>query len=282
MDPVLAVFQGHDHGQLTMLASVRGGRASRPRDAASCVPGAANGRAAALSCGVAKPKPAVKKPPAAKQSPATKKSPPAGAASAKPTYPEHMFATIAAWTAWLAAHHATSSGIAMRIARKGGTATSINYAEALDVALVWGWIDGQKAGGDEVAWIQRFGPRKPRSIWSAINRAKALALIERGAMQPPGLAAIEQARANGRWDAAYDGPRKATPPADLLAALAAAPRAAAKFETLDANNRFAILHRLQTARQPATRARRLATFVAMLARGETLHPPRASGKRTRT
>ena len=189
-------------------------------------------------------------------------------------YPERSFATIAAWSTWLAAHHATSTGIAMRIARTGGAQRSINYAEALEVALAWGWIDGQKAKGDEAAWIQRFAPRKPRSIWSKINRDKALALIARGAMQPAGLAAIERAKANGQWDAAYDGPRKAAPPDDLLAALAKAPRAQARFATLDATNRYAILHRLQTAKLPATRARRIATFVDMLARGELLHPRR--------
>jgi uncharacterized protein YdeI (YjbR/CyaY-like superfamily) len=189
-------------------------------------------------------------------------------------YPEHRFATVAAWSAWLAEHHATSSGIAMRIARKGGTQTSIDYAQALEVALAWGWIDGQKAKGDAVAWIQRFAPRKPRSIWSKINRDKALALIERGAMQPAGLAAIERAKASGHWAAAYDGPRKATPPDDLVAALAKVPRARARFDALDATNRYAILHRIQIAKQPATRARRIATFVDMLDRGQTLHPRR--------
>ncbi len=193
---------------------------------------------------------------------------------APPAYPEHSFATVATWSAWLAAHHASSTGIAMGIARKGGAQRSIDYAAALEVALAWGWIDGQKAKGDADAWIQRFAPRKPRSIWSKINRDKALALIERGAMQPAGLAAIERAQANGQWAAAYDGPARSTPPDDLIAALAEAPRAQARFATLDATNRYAILHRLQTAKLPATRARRIATFVAMLDRNETLHPRR--------
>lgn len=163
----------------------------------------------------------------------------------------------------------------MRIARKGGDVTSISYAEALDEALAWGWIDGQKLPGDATCWIQRFAPRKPRSLWSKINCAKAEAMIARGAMQPAGLAAVAQAKANGQWDAAYDSPSKSAPPPDLVAALAASPRAGALFAELDATNRYAILHRLQTARLPATRARRLADFVAMLARGETLYPRKA-------
>jgi uncharacterized protein YdeI (YjbR/CyaY-like superfamily) len=205
---------------------------------------------------VAKPKPAAKAPP-----------------QAGPV-PEHAFASAAAWSAWLARHHATSTGIAMRIARTGGRRASITYAEAIDVALVWGWIDGQKGRGDASAWIQRFAPRKPRSIWSKINRDKARALIERGEMQPAGLAAVERAKASGQWDAAYDSPRTAKPPDDLLAALAAEPRARASFAALDATNRYAILHRIQTAKQPATRARRIATLVAMLARGDKLYPRR--------
>ena len=221
----------------------------------------------------AKPKAAAK--------PARVKPAPAKPAPVKPAaaYPEQAFATPAAWSSWLAKHHAMSPGIAMRIGRKGG-APSVTYAEALEIALAWGWIDGQKAKGDDTAWIQRWSPRKPRSIWSKINRDKALAMIERGEMQPPGLAAIAQAKLTGQWHAAYDSPKVAGVPADLAAALAADPRAEATFAGLDANNRYAILHRLQTAKLPATRARRLETFVAMLGRGETLHPPRrATGRR---
>lgn len=190
---------------------------------------------------------------------------------------EMSFATVAAWSKWLARHHATSPGIAMRIARTGGPARSITYAQALDEALAWGWIDGQKARGDAEAWIQRFGPRAPNSIWSKVNRAKAIALIERGAMRPAGLAAVERAKQNGRWDAAYDSPRTSAPPADLVAALAEA-RADQRFAELDARNRYAILHRVQTAKRADTRARRIADLVAMLARGETPHPPRARRK----
>ena len=226
---------------------------------------------------MANPPPATKPAPSvANQTPPTKRAPSVarpGPGAATPTYPELAFASQAVWSAWLATHHATSSGIAMRIGRKGGIA-SVTYAEALEVALAWGWIDGQKTGGDATAWIQRWMPRKPRSIWSKINRDKALAMIERGEMQPAGLAAIERAKATGQWHAAYDSPRVARPPDDLMAALAASPPAQATFAGLDATNRYAILHRLQTAKQPATRARRIATYVAMLARGGTLHPRR--------
>lgn len=189
------------------------------------------------------------------------------------------FATVAAWAKWLAKHHATSPGIAMRIARVGGAAKSISYAEALDEALVWGWIDGQKARGDDEAWLQRFAPRKPNSIWSKVNREKALALIGRGAMKPAGLAAVARARANGRWDGAYDSPSKAAVPEDLLSALAKNQRASKRFAELDARNRYAILHRVQTAKLAATRTRRIVQFVDMLARGETLYPPRAARPR---
>jgi uncharacterized protein YdeI (YjbR/CyaY-like superfamily) len=199
---------------------------------------------------------------------------PSKKATAKPAaYPEQGFASPAAFSAWLAKHHATSTGIAMRIGRKGG-APSITYAEAVDVALAWGWIDAQKAAGDATAWIQRFMPRTARSIWSKINRDKAIAMIERGEMKPPGLAAVEQAKANGRWDGAYDSPKTAKPPDDLMDALEASPRARAAFAGLDSANRYAILFRVHHAKQAATRARRIEQLVAMLARGETLHPPR--------
>jgi uncharacterized protein YdeI (YjbR/CyaY-like superfamily) len=199
---------------------------------------------------------------------------PAARATSRTDPPELAFASAAAWSKWLARHHATSTGIAMRIARKGARQASVSYAEAIEVALAWGWIDGQKGGGDEVAWIQRFAPRKPRSLWSKINRDKALALIERGEMQPAGLAAIERAKDNGQWDAAYEAQSKAKPPADLTEALARSPRAQALFAELDATNRYAIVHRIHIAKLPATRARRVAKLVEMLARGETLYPRR--------
>ena len=185
-------------------------------------------------------------------------------------------ATAAAWSAWLAEHHGRSRGVLLRLTKRSwrGTATgagALTYAEALEVALAWGWIDSQKRALDDGAWLQRFTPRGPRSPWSKINRAKAEALIAEGRMRPSGLAEVERAKADGRWDAAYDGAASATVPDDLQRALDASPAAKEAFAKLDAQNRYAILHRTQTAKRPETRARRIATFVAMLERGETLH-----------
>jgi uncharacterized protein YdeI (YjbR/CyaY-like superfamily) len=191
------------------------------------------------------------------------------------------FRDARAWGRWLARHHATSTGLWVRLAKKGADTPSVTYAEAVDEALCWGWIDAQKRPLDEHWWLQRFTPRGPRSIWSKINRDKVAALVAADRMAPPGIAAVERAKANGQWDAAYDSPRTATVPDDLAAALAGSQRAAAMFATLDAANRYAILFRVQTAKKAETRARRIAELVAMLARDETLHPaPPASAKRT--
>jgi uncharacterized protein YdeI (YjbR/CyaY-like superfamily) len=175
------------------------------------------------------------------------------------------------WSAWLAKNHAASEGIWLLIAKKGSGRASVTYAEAVDGALAWGWIDSQKQAHDDTAWLQRFTPRKPKSPWSKINRDKANALVRAGRMEAPGLAEIERAKRDGRWDAAYDSARGSKVPPDLAASLARNERAAAFFATLDAANRYAILWRLQTAKKPETRARRLAKFVAMLARRERLH-----------
>lgn len=198
--------------------------------------------------------------------PSTRKPPPGA-----PELPVLAFATAAAWDAWLARHHADARGVWLEIAKKGAGVASVDYPQALDVALAWGWIDGQKRARDATAWLQRFGPRGARSLWSRINRDKALALIAAGRMRPAGLAEVERARADGRWDAAYEGQRRATVPDDLAAALAADARAAAAFAALDAANRYAILFRVHTAQRPETRARRIASLVAMLARGEKIH-----------
>jgi uncharacterized protein YdeI (YjbR/CyaY-like superfamily) len=157
---------------------------------------------------------------------------------------------------------------------KKGTKNAITYAEALDVALAWGWIDSQKRALDADAWLQRFSPRTAKSPWSKINRTKAEALIAAGAMEPPGLAEVERAKRDGRWEKAYDGARSASVPADLATALARSARARAFFETLDSANRYAILYRVQTAKAPETRAVRIERFVEMCARHETIHPPR--------
>jgi uncharacterized protein YdeI (YjbR/CyaY-like superfamily) len=160
------------------------------------------------------------------------------------------------------------------ISKQGRGAPALSYAEARDIALAWGWIDGQKRAHDDRAWLQRFSPRRPRSAWSKINRDKAEALMRAGKMRPPGLREVERAKLDGRWDAAYDSPRTSQVPDDLARALAGNQAAAVFFETLDGANRYAILYRLQTAKKPETRAARIARFLAMLAKRETLHPPR--------
>ncbi len=181
------------------------------------------------------------------------------------------FKTAKAWETWLARNHAKSSGVWLRIAKKDSGMKSVSYAEALDVALCHGWIDGQKGKGDEATWLQRFTPRGARSIWSRINRDKALALIAEGRMKAAGLAEVERAKRDGRWDAAYEPQRTSTVPPDLEAALNANPAALAFFKTLDSANRYAILWRIANAKKAETRAKRIATFVAMLARGERIH-----------
>jgi uncharacterized protein YdeI (YjbR/CyaY-like superfamily) len=181
------------------------------------------------------------------------------------------FADARAWAAWLRKHHDASSGLWLQLAKKGARVASVTYAEALEEALCWGWIDGQRAPLDREAWLQRFTPRGPRSIWSKINREKAEALIACGRMQAAGHAAIALAKENGRWEAAYDSQRTATVPEDLAAALEAHPRAKEFFATLDSANRYAVLFRLHHAKLPETRARKLNQFVEMLEKGERLH-----------
>jgi uncharacterized protein YdeI (YjbR/CyaY-like superfamily) len=181
-------------------------------------------------------------------------------------------ATAAAWARWLKRHHASAAGIWLRIAKKDSGIASVDYAAALEEALCWGWIDGQRRSDDAQYFQQRFTPRTKRSIWSQINRAKVLKLIEEGRMQPAGHAEIERAKTDGRWDAAYEGVSAATVPPDLQAALDANRKAAKFFATLDSRNRFAVLFRTQSAKKPETRARRIAQFVEMLAKGEKIHP----------
>lgn len=190
--------------------------------------------------------------------------------------PTLTFADSSDWARWLAANHASSKGVWLALAKKGAAHTTVTYAEALDEALAWGWIDGQKRPQDESVWLQRFTPRKARSPWSKINRDKVAVLTKAGRMQAPGIAEVERARKDGRWEAAYDSAKTSTVPEDLAAALAANPKAQSFFATVDAANRYAVLHRVQTAKKAETRAKRIADFVAMLARGETLHPKRPS------
>ncbi|MFE5191866.1 YdeI family protein [Streptomyces sp. NPDC056628] len=182
------------------------------------------------------------------------------------------FESAEAFLAWLGENHAVSPGIWVKLRKKSPGVVALDYAGALDVALCYGWIDGQKAGLDDQWWLQRFTPRTPRSKWSKVNRDKVTALIEQCRMRPPGQAEVDRAKADGRWDAAYDSARTATVPDDLAAALAAEPAAAKFFATLDRQNHYAILYRVQDAKKPETRARRIEKFVAMLAKGEKLHP----------
>jgi uncharacterized protein YdeI (YjbR/CyaY-like superfamily) len=186
--------------------------------------------------------------------------------------------SVEAWDAWLRENHDRSEGVFLRIPKKRGKENTLTYAAALEAALCWGWIDGQKRALDETAWLQRFTRRARRSPWSKINRTKAEALIASGRMQKPGLAEVERAKQDGRWERAYDGAKAATVPDDLAAALARNSRARAFFEGLDGANRYAILYRVATAKRPETRAQRIAKFVAMCAAHETLHPIRKTKK----
>ncbi|MDI1442765.1 YdeI/OmpD-associated family protein [Polyangium sp. 6x1] len=210
----------------------------------------------------------------AKKMPANTAAPKKTTAKAAPAgdAPIVAFEHPRAWSTWLASNHASSRGVWLKLAKKASGVASVTYPEAVDVALVWGWIDGQKKSFDEAAWLQKFTPRSPKSIWSKINREKALSLIASGEMQPPGLAEVERAKRDGRWDDAYDSPSRATVPSDLSDALAKNPRAAAFFATLNATNRYAVLFRIQTAKKPETRERRITQFVEMLANHEKVHP----------
>ncbi len=185
--------------------------------------------------------------------------------------PIEFFASQAQLEAWLDAHHAESDGIWLKIAKKGSGVESVDYAEALELALCFGWIDSQKRALDDSFFLQRFTPRRPRGKWSQINRAKAEELIAAGTMRSAGLAEVEAAQADGRWDAAYAGQRAATVPDDLRQELDRSPAAREFFDSLDAANRYAILYRLQEAKRPETRERRLRKFIAMLERGEKIH-----------
>jgi uncharacterized protein YdeI (YjbR/CyaY-like superfamily) len=183
-----------------------------------------------------------------------------------------FFASRDAWAAWLAAEHEQSGGVWVKIAKKAAGVDSVSYAEALEVALCYGWIDGQKRSFDDDHWLQRFTPRTARSKWSKINREKATELIDCGAMRPAGLREVERAKADGRWEAAYEAQSAATVPDDLRQALAAEPAALSFFATLDSRNRYAILHRVDDAKKPETRERRIEKYVAMLAAGEKIYP----------
>jgi uncharacterized protein YdeI (YjbR/CyaY-like superfamily) len=182
-----------------------------------------------------------------------------------------FFEDTDAFEAWLEEHGADAAEVHVRMAKKHTGATSLDWTGGVEVALCFGWIDGQSRRIDDEWFVQRFTPRRPQSTWSKVNRVKAEALIAAGRMRPAGLAEIERAKADGRWEAAYDGMATADVPDDLASALEAA-GLTERFAGLDSRNRYAILHRVQTAKKAETRARRIAKFVEMLAAGETLHP----------
>ncbi len=182
------------------------------------------------------------------------------------------FPTAGAWQAWLETEHGRSDGVWLKLAKKDAPEPTISYAEALDIALCFGWIDAQKRGLDDEYWLQRFTPRRQRSKWSKINTNKAEALIAAGRMRPGGLREVEAAKADGRWDDAYAGQRTITVPDDLAQALAANAAAADFFATISSTNRYAILYRISTVKRPETRARKITQFVQMLAEHKTIHP----------
>lgn len=185
--------------------------------------------------------------------------------------PIRLFADPGKLEAWLEQNHDSSAGVWLKIAKKGTGKSSATYAEALELALCFGWIDSQKRGFDESYFLQRFTPRRPHGRWSKINREKAEALIAGERMRPAGLAEVEAAKADGRWEAAYEGQRTAKVPEDLQRELEASPAAAEFFASLDSANRYAVIYRLNDAKKPETRERRLHKFIAMLERGEKIH-----------
>jgi uncharacterized protein YdeI (YjbR/CyaY-like superfamily) len=186
--------------------------------------------------------------------------------------PRIAFRSPAEWEAWLEANHADSDGVWIKMAKKGAGIESVRYPEVLDSALSFGWIDARREAFDESYFLQRFTPRRARSKWSQINREKAEQLIADGRMRPAGLAEVDRAKGDGRWEAAYPSQRNLTVPDDLQRELDVRPKAQEFFDGLGSQNRYAILYRLHDAKKPETRARRLAKFVAMLEAGETIYP----------
>lgn len=189
----------------------------------------------------------------------------------KPPLPTIPFKSPKSFETWLEKHHDNSPGIWMKIYKKDSGIKTITYAEALDVALCFGWIDGQKQKFDEVCWLQKFCPRTAKSIWSKVNIGHVEKLIQNGKMQPAGLKAIENAKADGRWEKAYDSPSKMTIPEDFLKELSKNKKAEIFFKTLNKTNLFSIGFRLQTAKKQETREKRMKQIIEMLAKGEKFH-----------
>lgn len=189
-----------------------------------------------------------------------------------PDLPTLQFADCHAWEEWLEANHDSSKGVWLKIAKRGAARPTVSHADALDVALCYGWIDGQRDAHDGSFFLQRFTRRRSRSKWSQINRDKAKELIAAGRMKPAGLAEVQRAQQDGRWDAAYEPQSRATVPDDFQRELDRNPEAKAFFETLKGQNRYAFLFRIRDAKRPETRAKRIATFVAMLNERRTFYP----------
>ena len=191
--------------------------------------------------------------------------------TSKTELPILEFPDRAAWEAWLGENHDVAVGVWLKVAKKGAPRPTVTYAEALEDAIRYGWIDGQKRGFDEHFWLQRFTARSPRSKWSQINRQKASELIEQGRMQPAGLAQVQAAQRDGRWEQAYEPQGNATVPPDFQEALDRHPAAKAFFETLGGARRYAFLYRLHHVTKPQARAKRIENYIALLSAGKTLH-----------
>lgn len=188
------------------------------------------------------------------------------------TLPIISFETQQDWERWLTEHHTETEGLWLKIAKKEAGISSVSYAEALESAICYGWIDGQKASFDDKYWLQKFTPRRAKSIWSKVNCSKALALIAEGRMQPAGIRQVELAQADGRWEVAYESQSKITIPDDFQRELDNNPKAQEFFTTLNSVNRYAILFRIQTAKRPGTRSARISTFIEMLSNNQKLYP----------
>lgn len=185
--------------------------------------------------------------------------------------PIMLFETAGDFEKWLEVNYAQTTGVWLKHAKKASGMASVSYAEAVEIALCWGWIDGQKQSYDEQYFLQKFTPRRPKSVWSKINVEKVAALVAAGRMKPTGLAAVDAAKADGRWEQAYDGPATMEMPADFAAALEANPRAKEFYGTLNKTNTYAFLWRIATAKKAETRAARIEKFIAMLGEGEGIH-----------
>ena len=192
-------------------------------------------------------------------------------ADPKKVFHVRAFRSLAEWERWLATNHAKAQGVWLRFFKKGTGVPTVSYAEAVEGALIYGWIDSQVKKYDARSYIQKFTPRRAKSVWSKVNREKVLALVRSGRMRAAGQAAVEAAKSDGRWDAAYDSPKTSAPPADFRRALRADKKAAAFYKTLNRANTYAIEWRIHAAKRPETRAKRIAALVAMLAAGKKLH-----------